>query len=233
MKDIQSGSFYEENVLPEDHKNKGEKKDDLDLNVDYSGIRFDVRELKAEQNDEPEFETPLVESLSLFKNVFHPKADVIYYPCSNLDLSVKEVFPDSKVIYVDIDYEVFESLKDKGLEAYHASALEFNPGDVDILLLSNPQIDPYIPASHVVEGGYVVCGNYQGTLSLKLGRDEHFKLVGVIEEDEDGKCNIATENLQDYITLVEDVDLADTLKVLETERKKGNHGNYFIFRKIK
>lgn len=214
-------------------KKKDEKKDDFDLNVDYSGIRFDVRELKAELSEEPKFEAPLVEHLSLFKDAFHPKSDVIYYPCSNLDLSVQEVFPDSKVMYVDINYEVFESLKDKGLEAYHASALEFDPGDVDILFLSNPQIDPDMPVSHVVKGGYVVCGNYQGTLSLKLARDENFQLVGVIEKDEMGKCSVTTEDLQDYITLVEKVDLEDALKVMQTKRRKGNHGNIFIFRKIK
>ena len=228
MRDIQPGTFFEENLESESNKNK--KKDPLDLNIDYSGIRFDIRELKSESEYEQNFETGSVKQISLFKDAFNPKADVIYYPCSEFDLSVNEVFPDSRVIYADINYEVFEALKNKGLDVHHVSALQFNPGSVDILFLFNPQIDPYIPASFVKSGGYVICNDYHAT-AQKMATDKKFEIVGVIGDGEDGKQVLITDSLNDYVTLVEDVDLEDSMKVFQTARKKSASNGYFIFRK--
>jgi len=97
---------------------------------------------------EPESQPDLVAKYLLFKEKFNPKANVVYYPsCGGNNISPSVAFLNSRIIYVDIDEKSVEVLKKGGFEAYAASALEFNPGDVDILIMLNHQISPDVPSS--------------------------------------------------------------------------------------
>ena len=138
----------------------------------------------------------LVAKYSLFREKLKPKADIVYHPCGANDVSPSVAFPDSRVIYVDIDEKSVEALKKGGFEAHTASALEFDPGDVDILIMLNPQIPPDIPSSHVVENGFVLCNDYHGTAS-SLHRNEQYQLRAMIRVSRGGELILDTENLED------------------------------------
>ncbi|MDO8668662.1 MAG: hypothetical protein Q7K35_06310 [bacterium] len=139
----------------------------------------------------------LVAKYSLFKENFRPKADVVYHPCGANDVSPSAAFPDSRVIYVDIDEKVVEALKRGGFEAHVASALEFNPGEVDILIMLNPTISPDMPSSHVAENGFVLSNDYHGTAS-KLRQNGQYQLRAIIRTFKGGKLILDTEKLEDY-----------------------------------
>lgn len=139
----------------------------------------------------------LVAKYSLFREKFKPKADIIYHPCGANDVSPSVAFPDSRVIYVDIDEQSVEALKKRGIEAHAASALEYNPGDVDVLIMLNPQISPDIPSSHVVENGFVLCNDYHGTAS-SLHRNEQYQLRAMVRTSQGRELTLDTENLEDY-----------------------------------
>lgn len=139
----------------------------------------------------------LVAKYSLFRERLKPKADVVYHPCGANDVSPSVAFPDSRVIYVDIDEKSVEALKKGGLEAHAASALSFDPGDVDILIMLNPTISPDIPSSHVVESGFVLSNDYHGTAS-SLHRNNQYQLCAMVRTSRGGELVLDTENLEDY-----------------------------------
>lgn len=88
----------------------------------------------------------LVAQYKLFATAVTGNREVIYHPCSAEDMSPSAAFPDSRVIYVDMDEQAIKALQVAGQEAYHASATEFNPGPIDLLIMLNPIIFPDIPA---------------------------------------------------------------------------------------
>lgn len=125
--------------------------------------------------------------------------EVVYYPCSESDKSPSAAFPDSKVIYADINHSAVEALQREGEDARVADAEEFDPGKVDVLLMLNPGISPDVPASHVVEGGHVLANNYHGT-ARELYDNPNYELRGVISGDEEPVLD--TDHLEDYFTKV-------------------------------
>lgn len=152
---------------------------------------MEPRPIEAEPNPD------LVAKYSLFRERFKPKADVVYHPCGANDVSPSVAFADSRVIYVDIDDKSVEALKKGGFEAHTASALEFDPGDVDILIMLNPTIPPDVPSSHVVENGFVLSNDYHGTAS-SLHRNEQYQLRAMVRTSKGGELMLDTENLEDY-----------------------------------
>lgn len=139
----------------------------------------------------------LVAKYSLFREKLKPKDDVVYHPCGANDVSPSVAFPESRVVYVDIDKKSVEALKKAGYEAYAASALEFDPGDVDILIMLNPKISPEVPSSHVVENGFVLSNDYYGTAS-SLHRNSQYQLRAMVRMIQGGELIWDTENLDDY-----------------------------------
>lgn len=146
----------------------------------------------------------LVESYRIFQKEFRPKTDTIYYPCSAYDVSPTEAFPDSRVIYVEIDPDAVEALQGAGVEVHHSSALEFNPGDVDVLILQNPQIPPDTPCSFVMEGGFVLCNDYHQT-ATKTHANPEFSLCGVIKPpiEDSSQPTLEKEDLEGYLCEIE------------------------------
>ena len=139
----------------------------------------------------------LVAKYLLFVEKLNPEADVVYHPCGANDVSPSVAFPDSRVVYVDIDEKPVGVLKKGGFEAHVASALEFDPGDVDILIMLNPEISPDVPSSHVVKGGYVLCNDYHGT-AFSLHRDRKYGFRAVIRKSPGQELIFDTESLGDY-----------------------------------
>jgi len=136
---------------------------------------FPVAEKGETQTDHLEAETypDLVASYETFKSHLQPKADVIYHPCCAVDVSPSEVFPNSHIIYADLDENAMNALTKAGYDAHTADVLTFNPGDVDILFLLNPAISPVIPSSFVVGDGYIVTNDYHRTADQLHASDEY------------------------------------------------------------
>ncbi len=139
----------------------------------------------------------LVAKYSLFNNTVHPKSDVVYHPCGADDISPSPVFPKSRVVYADIDENSMAAVRRAGLEGHTASALEFDPGDVDILIMLNPAISPDFPSSRVVEGGYALVNDYHGT-ATELRQNSKYDLTAIIRKNADQSLVFDTQQLDDY-----------------------------------
>ena len=166
-------------------------------------------------------DSQLVKKYSLFKEKLKPKSDIIYYPCPGEDISPSVAFPNSKIIYVDTLKNITERMKEKGLNAYNDSALKFNPGNVDILIMINPMISPDIPSSHLANEGYILCNNYHGTASnLKENKDYNLKAIILSSKNKE--------------VVFDDGNLGDCWKEIDTEEEFKNSpidfgtANYFM-----
>lgn len=194
--EIPAGSWHKQEAQEEweapDPVVVNENTPEWDRPKDYDKKTFESKVIqKREAVTYPE----LVRGYSLFKDYFNPKDDVVYYPCCGEDISPSSVFQKSRIIYVDFNDKTVEQVK--GLEFHNASALEFDPGDVDVLILQNPQIPPAIPCSHIIEGGYVLSNNYHSTAS-RINEDNNYELRAIIKRDDDNRAFIDTENLDDW-----------------------------------
>lgn len=145
-------------------------------------------------NNEISLETSEYEvaNLNAFNNEFKPKSDLVYYPCCGQDISPSQVF-HQRVVYLDGNPRCVEALKQAGYEAHEADANEFNPGNVDIAVVYNPQISPEPFLKYVNEGGYVVCNNYHSTANFMNQRDD-FEFMGAV----DANSSIDRTDLTDY-----------------------------------
>lgn len=174
------------------------ERDKKELNLPQSSGADALRKLRQTQqaqNYETKSYPKLEEKYALFKRALSPKSDVVYHPCGGLDVTPSSVFTESRVIYADIDDKSIQALREKGLEGHTVSALEYNPGTVDILILLNPTIPPDIPSSYVAVGGHVVCNNYHGTAS-SLHKNPQYTFAGIIRKS-DGILIFDTEKLDD------------------------------------
>lgn len=158
---------------------------------------FNSPESKAEATSSPD----RVSKFLLFKQQLHPKNGVVYYPCSSTDMSPSVAFPEGRVLYADIDPNAVDALKEKGCDAQATSAFEFNPGNVDVLIMLNPTISPDVPASYVVDKGFVLCNNYHQTATI-LHENDDYQLLGVLRKHK-GNTFFDTEDLGDFWEKVE------------------------------
>lgn len=133
----------------------------------------------------------------------------VYYPCSNMDIVLSSLFPDAEIFYADKDERIVERLRELGLTALSVSAEVFDPGPVDLVYLLNPQIPPFVPASRVKLGGYVVCNNYHGTAN-EMRSLNYFELIGAVVETS-GITEFVTHDLQsfwEHVVISSDEDFA-------------------------
>jgi len=162
---------------------------------------------KPKIDPKPEASRELVKKYTMFRETFHPKENVVFYPSCDLDVSPSMAFPDSRVIYVDINTEAIKKLRAAGYEAYRASATEelsdppiaaFSPQNVDILILLNPAINPEIPLETIPEKGYVLCNDYHSTASA-IHDDKNFQLAGLIRREPKTKeLVVDTDHPEEY-----------------------------------
>ena len=139
----------------------------------------------------------LVACYQAFQEALHPKVDTVYYPGCDLDTSPSAAFPDSRVIYVDVNEYSVDHLQRAGLEAHKASVDEFDPGSVDVLILLNFSIDPVLSARLVKEKGYVLCNDYNGTAS-QIFKDEKFSLKAIITNKTGEKPHFDSDDPEQY-----------------------------------
>lgn len=141
------------------------------------------------------------EALEVFKDKLKPRINIIYYPGCGLDDTPSVVFPKSKVIYVDRDDRTIKALHSQGYEAYQANANQYNPGVVDMVILSGFYFER--PLNYVSPGGFVISDDFWRTAD-KIVETGSFELIGVLrKEGIPWKYVLDTENPRRYLEEVE------------------------------
>ncbi len=153
----------------------------------------------------PETSPLLVKMLTFIK----PKlgeVKSIYYPCSGSDISVTQVFPDAKVLFVDNNKAIVEALKKADFQAREEDATKFKPDtSSDLVLLENPQIGPEKMVEAVKEEGFVACNNWSLTAD-HMYKNPDFKIVGVVNAGDNDELTYDEKDLDDYFKPVETED---------------------------
>jgi|SRR3989344_3752283 len=127
-----------------------------------------------------------------FQKALHPKVGVIYYPACGNDINPTTAFPESRIIYVESDEKLAKLLQGQGHEAHFGSASGTVRGDpeiavyspdvpVDVLILSDPSMDPQVSVETVAEGGFVLANDYHGTAN-QIAKRPDFEFVGMIRK---------------------------------------------------
>lgn len=175
-------------------------------------------EQQSHREQQPEISQQLVRAFKIFANRFLAEPQFIYYPSSSTDTSPSVVFPNSRIVYLDIDDKAISSLQRQGYEAVHDSALQYSLSEQsDLLLLLSPFVSYERPARNLKVGGYIFCNNWHHT-ARDISRSDEFELVGVIPDTK-------TAPTQELIT-----DKVEMQKCLD-ESEFVSH--YFVFRRVK
>lgn len=152
----------------------------------------------------------VVKLLTFFGENVSPDMKIVYYPCSNVDISPSVAFPNSKVIYSDIEEVSVNTLVMEGYDARLEDATNYIPEEeIDLIFILNPTIDPSHPISIATDDGYVIANNYHMSAD-KINNLGGFELVGVLAgggESEDVKYD--TEDVEECF---EEVDTEDDFK---------------------
>ncbi len=137
-------------------------------------------------NDYPKEATDVLAFQKLF-NVYN--LDIIYYPCSGHHAAIFLSLKNSRVIHVDMNESVVETLESIGAEAYEGSALDFNfleniGKKADLLYILNPQItvNEVFVNNCLSIGGYCICNNYHDTAE-QIESLDGMKPLGVMDNN--------------------------------------------------
>ena len=134
----------------------------------------------------------------------HPQCSKVYYPACGTDDAIVDVFPESEIIFLDTDKNDVDAIREKHvkesgcIQAVQASAEEYKPTSVDLLLIhgSNYAMIWDAALASVIEEGYVLTGDDAGDdMREHLIRDPRFEFVGVIREEVPGEAKQESRRL--------------------------------------
>jgi len=164
--------------------------EETDEKFEYSKEKIELK---------PQVSENLVKDFELFKEAFHPKADSIYYPCCGQDVSISKAFPESDIVFLDMNHSVVEALRKEKHSAVEAPVEEYQlEKKADILLLLNPQVAPSKEIiDNLRDAGYVLCNNYHSTATF-FKNEKDFKISGVIGMRGKSEPFLDTEKLSEY-----------------------------------
>lgn len=113
---------------------------------------------------------------------FFGTPSTIYYPGSYYDLSFTKLYPEARVIHVDIESEPVEAMRRSGYEAYKADRDEFVPDDpADIVVIFNAG---YAAEEHLKKvtkpGSLVIVNDWHHAATFMNESCPDFSLVGVV-----------------------------------------------------
>lgn len=109
----------------------------------------------------------------------HLKPKKIHYPCCGNDISPSIAFPESEVIYSDLNKDAIDLLVKHGYKAYREDARKFTPEGVDVVFLLNPTFDSEAFANQIVAGGYIICNDHHWN-AKSFFRNSSFRQVGLV-----------------------------------------------------
>ncbi|WP_353633212.1 hypothetical protein ABSL23_00355 (plasmid) [Halobacterium sp. NMX12-1] len=107
--------------------------------------------------------------------------DVVYHPGSGHDVSTSEAFPDSRVVYSDVDAASMADLRRTGYEAHGADAVGYKVDDgADMLVFRNAGLfEEAVVAANLRSGGWVLANDHLES-ARHVSRLPTLELVAVV-----------------------------------------------------
>jgi hypothetical protein len=134
-----------------------------------------------------------------FARYFDVTPEVVYYPGSGHDVSPSAAFPESCVIYADVDAAAMNDLDKAGYETVWADATahELETG-ADVILFQNAGLmEEPIVERNLRGSGWVLANNHLESAE-HVATLETVELVGVIPDE--NRLTVNTSNLDGYLS---------------------------------
>ncbi len=119
---------------------------------------------------------------------FDLSPDVVYHPGSGHDVSPSAAFPESQVVYVDVDEAAMDDLARAGYEAVGADATGHDLAmDADLIVFRNAGlVEEAVVDANLRPGGWVLANDHLES-ARHLVRMDTLELVGVVPDDWTGE----------------------------------------------
>jgi len=159
---------------------------------------------------------------------FDLSPEVVYHPGSGHDVSPSAAFPESRVVYVDVDKAVINDLTNAGYEAASADATGYELTDgADVIVFRNAGlVEESVVAANLRRGGWVLTNDHLES-ARHLARLDSLDLVGVVPDDWSGETpSVDTADLDGYLSATEGRD--DSLS--SPPSAKGTPLDLYVFR---
>lgn len=110
--------------------------------------------------------------------------DVVYHPGSGHDVSPSRAFPESRVVYVDVDVAAMTELRRAGYEAVGTDAAVYELANgADLIVFRNAGLfEEAIVEANLRPGGWVLANDHLES-ARHLSRLESLELVGVVPDE--------------------------------------------------
>jgi len=115
---------------------------------------------------------------------FDLSPEVVYHPGSGHDVSPSGAFPDSRVVYADVDAAAMDDLNRAGYEAHTADATGYElTGGADVMVFRNDGLfGEAIVAANLRAGGWVLANDHLES-ARHVARLDSLELVGVVPDE--------------------------------------------------
>lgn len=128
--------------------------------------------------------------------------DVVYHPGSGHDVSPSAAFPDSQVVYVDVDEAAMDDLARAGYEAVGADATGYDLAmGADVIVFRNAGlVEEAVVEANLRPGGWVLANDHLESARHLMEMDA-LELVGVVPDDWTGESPpVDTDCLDGYLS---------------------------------
>lgn len=133
---------------------------------------------------------------------------IVYHPGSGHDVSPSTAFPESRVIYVDVDVAAMDDLTSAGYEAVGADATGYElPTGADVIVFRNAGlVEEAVVNANLRPGGWVLANDHLES-ARHLKRADSLDLVGVVPHDWTGESPpVETAALDAYLSTAAGTD---------------------------
>jgi hypothetical protein len=167
-----------------------------------------------------------------FASHFDVSPEVVYYPGSGHDVSLSAAFPESRVVYADVDAAAMVDLDHAGYETVRTDATAHElETEADVLVFQNAGLlEEPIVRRNLRADGWVLANDHLESAE-HVAALETVNLVGVIPENPVGDgWTVDTSNLDAYLSRTEsETESADTPNA-QSPLRKGTPLDTYVFR---
>lgn len=146
--------------------------------------RFNEKQERMKQEGYPtEYNPKLYNLYNAFQDEFGVPSKVLY-PACGMDITPVISFIKSKVILVDKDKLIIESLNRRGIEALCADATKHQfDGTFDLTILMNPTFRTEDVVHLMSPKGYILANDWHGNTSQMLDESDQYEFLGTYNHD--------------------------------------------------
>jgi len=146
-----------------------------------------------------------VAQYEVFADYFDVSPGVVYHPGSGHDVSPSEAFPESRVVYVDVDEAAMTDLNRSGYDAVSADAAAYEMDErANVIIFRNAgMLEEAIVDANLRAGGWVLANDHLES-ATHLVRMDSLELVGIIPDTWTGdEPTVDTRDLDAYLSPIE------------------------------